>query len=425
MRGPSTVGDLAQRLPVSRSAVSQHLKVLKSAQLVRDRQNGTQRIYELDPDGLARVRAYLEGLWSRALDDLQERGRKQRQKENVMTTATSLGAFVVEREIRIDAPRETVFHLLSDVDAMKRWFRPSIFEPRVGGRTMFVFPFDDEDSVSCGEITAYDPPSCIAFTWNWQSAPAANTEVRFDLIEEGASTLVRLTHTGFVEEVQAQRHGEGWSYWTGRLAVVAKGEDPGPDQHAAAEVRRAAVAELLREEIALKDHVERVAAQRRALPMPAPLDVEYTLTAADGTAAPLASLFGDKDDLLVYHLMFAEDDDEACRMCSMWVDGFNAVAKHVRQRAAFVVVAKAPVAKLRAWAERRGWTTSRCCRATVRRSTKTSTSRTQTATNCPRQRLPPSTDGIHLSIRSGPPRRRQQPRHRPALARVEPPRPDP
>jgi len=272
-----------------------------------------------------------------------------------MTTATSLGAFVVEREIRIDAPRESVFHLLSDVDAMKRWFRPSIFEPRVGGRTMFVFPFDDEDSVSCGEITAYDPPSCIAFTWNWQSAPAANTEVRFDLIEEGSSTLVRLTHTGFVEEVMAQRHGEGWSYWTGRLAVVAKGEDPGPDQHAAAEVRRAAVAELLREEIALKDHVERVAAQRRALPMPAPLDVEYTLTAADGTAVSLASLFGDKDDLFVYHLMFAEDDDAACRMCSMWVDGFNAVAKHVRERAAFVVVAKAPIAKLRAWAQRRGW----------------------------------------------------------------------
>jgi DNA-binding transcriptional ArsR family regulator len=81
LRGPSTVGDLAQRLPVSRSAVSQHLKVLKSAQLVRDRQNGTQRIYQLDPDGLARVRAYLEGLWSRALDDLKSAAESSARKK--------------------------------------------------------------------------------------------------------------------------------------------------------------------------------------------------------------------------------------------------------------------------------------------------------------------------------------------------------
>jgi DNA-binding transcriptional ArsR family regulator len=70
-RGPSTVGDLAGQLPVSRSAVSQHLKVLKAAHLVRDRQDGTRRIYQLDPEGLAHVRAYLDGFWKRALDELK------------------------------------------------------------------------------------------------------------------------------------------------------------------------------------------------------------------------------------------------------------------------------------------------------------------------------------------------------------------
>jgi DNA-binding transcriptional ArsR family regulator len=70
-RGPSTVGELAGRVPVSRSAVSQHLKVLKMAHLVRDRQNGTRRIYQLDPEGLARVREYLDGFWKRALDELK------------------------------------------------------------------------------------------------------------------------------------------------------------------------------------------------------------------------------------------------------------------------------------------------------------------------------------------------------------------
>jgi predicted dithiol-disulfide oxidoreductase (DUF899 family) len=57
----------------------------------------------------------------------------------------------------------------------------------------------------------------------------------------------------------------------------------------------------------------------------------------------------------VYHLMLAPGDDEACPMCSMWVDGFHGVAHHLAQRTAFAVVAKAPLDDLRAWGRRRGW----------------------------------------------------------------------
>jgi DNA-binding transcriptional ArsR family regulator len=64
---PSAVGELARELPVSRPAVSQHLKVLKDARLVIDRPAGTRRIYQLDPDGLGALRADLERFWSRAL----------------------------------------------------------------------------------------------------------------------------------------------------------------------------------------------------------------------------------------------------------------------------------------------------------------------------------------------------------------------
>ena len=64
---PSAVGELASRLPVSRPAVSQHLKVLKDAGLVFDRPIGTRRIYQLDPDGLAELRAQLDRFWSQAL----------------------------------------------------------------------------------------------------------------------------------------------------------------------------------------------------------------------------------------------------------------------------------------------------------------------------------------------------------------------
>ena len=65
--GPAAVGELARDLPVSRPAVSQHLKVLKSAGLVRDRAAGTRRVYQLDPTGLEALRADLDRFWSQAL----------------------------------------------------------------------------------------------------------------------------------------------------------------------------------------------------------------------------------------------------------------------------------------------------------------------------------------------------------------------
>jgi DNA-binding transcriptional ArsR family regulator len=64
---PQAVGELARGLPVSRPAVSQHLKVLKDAGLVVDRPEGNRRIYQLNPDGVGALRAELDGFWSKAL----------------------------------------------------------------------------------------------------------------------------------------------------------------------------------------------------------------------------------------------------------------------------------------------------------------------------------------------------------------------
>jgi DNA-binding transcriptional ArsR family regulator len=64
---PRAVGELATELPVSRPAVSQHLKVLKEARLVVDQRAGNRRIYRLDPDGVAALRADLERFWGKAL----------------------------------------------------------------------------------------------------------------------------------------------------------------------------------------------------------------------------------------------------------------------------------------------------------------------------------------------------------------------
>jgi DNA-binding transcriptional ArsR family regulator len=64
---PRAVGELALELPVGRPAVSQHLRVLREAKLVTSRAVGTRRIYEVDPAGLAELRAFMEQFWNRAL----------------------------------------------------------------------------------------------------------------------------------------------------------------------------------------------------------------------------------------------------------------------------------------------------------------------------------------------------------------------
>lgn len=65
--GPKPVGEIAAALPVTRPAVSQHLKVLKDAGLVRETRSGTRRIYNVEPRGLVELRRYLDALWSDAL----------------------------------------------------------------------------------------------------------------------------------------------------------------------------------------------------------------------------------------------------------------------------------------------------------------------------------------------------------------------
>ena len=78
---PRAVGELAGELPVSRPAVSQHLRVLKEAGLVVDQAAGTRRIYRVDPDGLAALRADLERFWGKALV-AYEAAVKQQTKES-------------------------------------------------------------------------------------------------------------------------------------------------------------------------------------------------------------------------------------------------------------------------------------------------------------------------------------------------------
>ena len=77
-RGPASVGELAAGLPVSRPAVSQHLRSLKLAGLVNARSQGTRRVYEIDPEGLGELRRWLETFWDEALDAFKREGEMGR-----------------------------------------------------------------------------------------------------------------------------------------------------------------------------------------------------------------------------------------------------------------------------------------------------------------------------------------------------------
>lgn len=79
--GPQAVGRLAEHLPVSRPAVSQHLKVLKEAGLVSEEQDGTRRIYRIDPHGLAQLRAWLDQFWDTALDAFRAEAERNAEGE--------------------------------------------------------------------------------------------------------------------------------------------------------------------------------------------------------------------------------------------------------------------------------------------------------------------------------------------------------
>ena len=78
---PHAVNELAAGLPISRPAVSQHLKVLKDARLVRDRRDGTRRIYEMDPQGIEALRDHFAQLWDQALLSFKRVAEQEYQKE--------------------------------------------------------------------------------------------------------------------------------------------------------------------------------------------------------------------------------------------------------------------------------------------------------------------------------------------------------
>src|SRR5260370_2615709 len=111
---------------------------------------------------------------------------------------------------------------------------------------------------------------------------------------------------------------------------------------------------LLAEEIELRRHIEHVAALRRALPLGGGIPEDYTFEGHDGTVR-LSHLFGDKDTLVVYSMMFGPQPERACPMCTTILTSWEGTARNLRERVALAVTARSPLHRLLDFTKEPGW----------------------------------------------------------------------
>jgi uncharacterized protein YndB with AHSA1/START domain len=141
---------------------------------------------------------------------------------------------VIEREVRIQAPPETVFQFFVDPEMYVRWKgRMAWLDPRPGGEYRVAI---NDKAVAKGEFVEIDPPRRVVFTWGWEgvdATPPGSSTVEVTLQPDGDATILHLVHRGLPAEEVGQ-HEHGWDHYLGRLVVAGPGGDPGPDPNAAA-----------------------------------------------------------------------------------------------------------------------------------------------------------------------------------------------
>jgi predicted dithiol-disulfide oxidoreductase (DUF899 family) len=142
---------------------------------------------------------------------------------------------------------------------------------------------------------------------------------------------------------------------TETLTPAAKlaAESPVRIRNESAEYRAARTA-LLAEEIELRRQIERVSAQRRALPPGGPVIGDYRFEGEDGPT-DFAGLFQDKETLAVYSYMFGPQRERPCPMCTNLLGAWEGNAADIDQKISLVVVARSPLERLTAWKAERGW----------------------------------------------------------------------
>jgi uncharacterized protein YndB with AHSA1/START domain len=130
----------------------------------------------------------------------------------------------VTQAVEVDAPPDRVWQLLTDPAELPRWWPDAAeLEPRIGGRVVLNF---GPGNVS-GEITTWEPPSALAFTWVGSDRPAVELHVAFTVDDLGdGRSRVSVVHSGFETAPAEAREAvvDGWAHFLPRLAEVAREE---------------------------------------------------------------------------------------------------------------------------------------------------------------------------------------------------------
>jgi DNA-binding transcriptional ArsR family regulator len=227
LQGPLSVGDIADRLPVSRPAVSQHLKVLLDAELARVTSVGNRRVYSADPTGMTALRDWVDQMWNMAMGSFA--GFAQREMEERMSRSDQQRIEPVVKVITIPGDPGVVFELFTT--RIGEWWPldthsvggedtvDARVDPEVGGRVYEVTRQGTEHE--WGRVIGWEPASRLELDWypGLPVSQATHVEITFRHTAEG--TEVTLVHDGW-ESRGADRDRMRENYDTGWDHVLAR-----------------------------------------------------------------------------------------------------------------------------------------------------------------------------------------------------------
>lgn len=195
--GPLGVGEISAGMPIGRTGVSMHLRVLKDAGLIRDRAVGNRRIYQLEPDALRQVRDHLDWYWERAMVAYRKAAEERAGGPEL----------VVAKSVRVDAPVAVAF----EVFAEQEWWPVAthhlarspgvavVLEPFAGGR--WYERGADGTETDWGTVLAWQPPYRLLLTWqvspqwSYEADPERASQIEVTFTPDGPhATRVDLTH---------------------------------------------------------------------------------------------------------------------------------------------------------------------------------------------------------------------------------------
>lgn len=231
-RGPSAVVEIAQAFPVSRPAVSQHLKALVDVGLVVATTAGNRRIYAVDPAGIAALHRWVDSRWQHVLDRFTHAAHQQ----GAIMSTSAKGIPPVQKTCTVHLPPEAAFDLFTarmgewwpvethSISADTAAVKDLRFEGRVGGRVIEVTA--DGREYSWADVLAWNPPTRFVLSWHPTTEPvaASRLEVTFRAVQ-GATEVV-LTHSAWEEfgeegATLRERYDTGWDLVFERLEAQA------------------------------------------------------------------------------------------------------------------------------------------------------------------------------------------------------------